>query len=337
MFEKPNINIKIDEQSADKSFARLICEPLERGYGTTLGNSLRRIMLSTLEGYAISQIKIDGVLHEFSTIDGVKEDVTEIIMNLKDIAFKNNAQVYQEKIATLTHEGEGIVTAGDIKIDSEVEIVNKDLVIAHLSGNHSKLNMQLVITPGRGYVPAEKNKEQLKGEEYIVIDSVYDPVQRVNMKVENTRVGNQTDYDKLTKYCGKPEYGYNGFSDGLTALLPKDDAATFNWGNGWRTPTKEEWQELFDHTAHRWTAQEGMLGRLFTADNGNSIFLPACGYFKDSDVLFARSGGEYWSSTLDTVEPCFGLFSETGNGSHVYVSSYGRIYGMPVRAVYSSR
>ena len=146
-----------------------------------------------------------------------------------------------------------------------------------------------------------------------------------------------TDYDKLTKYCGKPEYGYNGFSDGLTALLPKDDAATFNWGNGWRTPTKEEWQELFDHTAHRWTAQEGMLGRLFTADNGNSIFLPACGYFKDSDVMFAGSGGEYWSSTLDTVEPCFGLFSETGNGSHVYVSSYGRIYGMPVRAVYSSR
>ena len=198
MFEKPNVNIKIDEQSTDLSFVRLTCEPLERGYGTTLGNSLRRIMLSTLEGYAISQIKIDGVLHEFSTIDGVKEDVTEIIMNLKDVAFKNNAQIYQEKIATLSYEGEGVVTAGDIDIDSEVEIVNKDLVIAHLSGKHAKLNMQLVITPGRGYVPAEKNKEQHKGAEYIVIDSVYDPVQRVNMKVENTRVGNQTDYDKLT-------------------------------------------------------------------------------------------------------------------------------------------
>ena len=198
MFEKPNINIRIEEQSNDLSFARIVCEPLERGYGTTLGNSLRRIMLSTLEGYAISQVKIDGVLHEFSTIDGVKEDVTEIIMNLKDIAFKNNALTYEEKIATLSHEGDGIVKASDIVIDSEVEIVNKDLVIAHLSGKNAKLNMTIVIKPGRGYVPAEINKEQSKGAEYIIVDSVYDPVQRVNMKVENTRVGNQTDFDKLT-------------------------------------------------------------------------------------------------------------------------------------------
>ena len=198
MFEKPNINIRIEEQSNDLSFARIVCEPLERGYGTTLGNSLRRIMLSTLEGYAISQVKIDGVLHEFSTIDGVKEDVTEIIMNLKDIAFKNNALTYEEKIATLSYEGEGVVKAGDIVIDSEVEIVNKDLVIAHLSGKNAKLNMTIVIKPGRGYVPAEINKEQSKGAEYIIVDSVYDPVQRVNMKVENTRVGNQTDFDKLT-------------------------------------------------------------------------------------------------------------------------------------------
>ncbi len=198
MFEKPNINIRIEEQSNDMSFARIVCEPLERGYGTTLGNSLRRIMLSTLEGYAISQVKIDGVLHEFSTIDGVKEDVTEIIMNLKDIAFKNTALTYEEKIATLSYEGEGVVKASDIVIDSEVEIVNKDLVIAHLSGKNAKLNMTIVIKPGRGYVPAEINKEQSKGAEYIIVDSVYDPVQRVNMKVENTRVGNQTDFDKLT-------------------------------------------------------------------------------------------------------------------------------------------
>ena len=198
MFEKPNINIRIEEQSDDLSFARIVCEPLERGYGTTLGNSLRRIMLSTLEGYAISQVKIDGVLHEFSTIDGVKEDVTEIIMNLKDIAFKNNGSVYEEKIASISHEGDGVVTAGDIDVDSEVEIVNKDLVIAHMSGKNAKLNMTIVLKPGRGYVPAEINKEEKKGEEYIVIDSVYDPVQRVNMKVENTRVGNHTDFDKLT-------------------------------------------------------------------------------------------------------------------------------------------
>ena len=196
MFEKPNINI--DEQSADLSFARIVCEPLERGYGTTLGNSLRRIMLSTLEGYAVSQIRIDGVLHEFSTIDGVKEDVTEIVMNIKDLAIKNNASSYQEKIATINFEGEGIVKASDIQVDSEVEIVNKDLIIAHLSGKHAKLSMQLVITPGRGYVSSDKNKENLKGQGYIAIDSVYDPVQSVNMKVENTRVGNQTDFDKLT-------------------------------------------------------------------------------------------------------------------------------------------
>ncbi len=196
MFEKPSIDIV--EQSSDLKFARLVCEPLERGYGTTLGNSLRRIMLSTLEGYAVSQIKIDGVLHEFSTIDGVKEDVTEIVMNIKDLAIKNNSNVYEQKIATLSYEGEGIVTAGDIKVDSDVEIVNKDLIIAHLSGKHAKLNMSLVITPGRGYVSAEKNKENLMGAGYIAIDSIYDPVKRVNMKVENTRVGNQTDYDKLT-------------------------------------------------------------------------------------------------------------------------------------------
>lgn len=196
MFEKPSI--KIEEQSSDLRFARLICEPLERGYGTTLGNSLRRIMLSTLEGYAVSQIKIDGVLHEFSTIDGIKEDVTEIVMNIKDLAIKNNADEFEQQIATIDFEGEGIVRAQDIKVSSDIEIINKDLIIAHLSGKHAKLRMELVITPGRGYVPADKNKENLLGIGYIPIDSIYDPVERVNMKVENTRVGNQTDYDKLT-------------------------------------------------------------------------------------------------------------------------------------------
>ena len=198
MFEIERPNILMEEESDDKSFARLVCEPLERGYGTTLGNSLRRIMLSTLQGYAVSQIKIDGVYHEFSTIDGVKEDVTEIIMNLKELAIRSTNNEYIEKIATLNFEGDGVVHASDIIVDSDIEIVNKDLVIAHLCGKNAKLNMQLVITPGRGYIPSEKNKENLKGVEYIAIDSIYDPVERVNMKVENTRVGNKTDFDKLT-------------------------------------------------------------------------------------------------------------------------------------------
>ena len=195
-FQKPDI--KIIKESDDLRYATFVCEPLERGYGTTLGNSLRRIMLSTLTGYAVSQIKIDGVLHEFATIDGVKEDVTEIIMNLKELAIKNNTDVYEEKVASIDFHGEGVVKASDIIVDSELEIVNKDLVIAHLSGKNASLSIQLIISPGRGYVPAEKNKERLAGVGYIAIDSIFEPVERVNMKVENTRVANQTDFDKLT-------------------------------------------------------------------------------------------------------------------------------------------
>ena len=197
MFDIMQPNIRIEGESEDLRFAKFTCEPLERGYGTTLGNSLRRILLSTLTGYAVSQIKIDGVLHEFSTIDGVKEDVTEIIMNIKELAIKSETEVNDEVTATIRARGEGVVTAGDIKLSSELSIVNKDLVIAHLSGANAVLNMELVIKPGRGYIPQDKNKENLKGEGYIAIDSLYDPVERVNMKVENTRVGNQTDYDKL--------------------------------------------------------------------------------------------------------------------------------------------
>lgn len=194
-FEKPNI--VIENLSSDGRSARVICEPLERGYGITLGNSLRRIMLSTLTGYAVSQIKIDGVLHEFATIDGVREDVTEIIMNIKDLAIKNNSDVYEEKEATIDFEGEGEVKASDIKHDPDIEIVNGDLVIAHLAGKNAKLHMKLIITPGRGYVPAEKNKEHLLDVSYIPIDSIYQPAEKVNIKVENTRIGNQTDFDKL--------------------------------------------------------------------------------------------------------------------------------------------
>ncbi len=196
-FEKPNIEIV--EISDDKKYGKFVVEPLERGYGTTLGNSLRRIMLSSLPGSAVSQVKIDGVLHEFSPIPGVKEDVTEIILNIKDLAIKNNSDSNEVKVAYIEFEGEGVVTAGDIQVDSDTEILNKDLAIATLSGGPDcKLYMELTITNGRGYVSAERNKDEELPIGVIAVDSIYTPVERVNLKVENTRVGQITDYDKLT-------------------------------------------------------------------------------------------------------------------------------------------
>jgi len=196
-FEKPNIEIV--EISDDKKYGKFVVEPLERGYGTTLGNSLRRIMLSSLPGSAVSQVKIDGVLHEFSPIPGVKEDVTEIILNIKELAIKNNSDSNEVKVAYIEFEGEGVVTAGDIQVDSDTEILNKDLVIATLSGGPDcKLYMELTITNGRGYVSAERNKDEELPIGVIAVDSIYTPVERVNLKVENTRVGQITDYDKLT-------------------------------------------------------------------------------------------------------------------------------------------
>ena len=169
-FEKPKIEIA--EISDDKRYGRFVVEPLERGYGTTLGNSLRRIMHSSLPGAAVSQVKIDGDLHEFSSIPGVKEDVTEIIMNIKNLAIKNDSATNEPKAAYIEFEGEGVVTAADIQVDQDIEILNPDLVIAHLNGGaDSKLYMELTITKGRGYV---------------------------NLTIENTRVGQITDYDKLT-------------------------------------------------------------------------------------------------------------------------------------------
>ena len=196
-FEKPNIEIV--EISEDKKYGKFVVEPLERGYGTTLGNSLRRIMLSSLPGVAVSQVKIDGVLHEFSSIPGVKEDVTEIIMNIKELAIKNNSDSNEVKVAYIEFEGEGVVTANDIQTDADIEILNKDLVIATLSGGPDcKLYMELTITNGRGYVSAERNKDEELPIGVIAIDSIYTPVERVNLTVENTRVGQITDFDKLT-------------------------------------------------------------------------------------------------------------------------------------------
>ena len=197
VFNKPKIEIA--DISEDKKYGKFVVEPLERGYGTTLGNSLRRIMLSSLPGTAVSQVKIDGVLHEFSSIPGVKEDVTEIIMNIKSLSIKNNSDSEEAKVAYIDFEGEGVVTAGDIQCDPDIEILNPDLVIAHLNGGaDSKLYMELTITKGRGYVSADKNKNDELPIGVIAVDSIYTPVERVNLTVQNTRVGQVTDYDKLT-------------------------------------------------------------------------------------------------------------------------------------------
>ena len=195
-FERPNIEVV--EISEDKKYGKFVVEPLERGYGITLGNSLRRIMLSSLPGAAVSQVKIEGVDHEFSSIPGVKEDVTEIIMNIKSLSIKNSSETNEPKTAYIEFEGEGVVRASDIQVDQDIEILNPDLVIATLSGKNTKLYMELTITKGRGYVSADKNKREDLPIGVIAIDSIYTPVERVNVTVQNTRVGQITDYDKLT-------------------------------------------------------------------------------------------------------------------------------------------
>jgi DNA-directed RNA polymerase subunit alpha len=191
--EKPRI--ECIEMTEDNVYGKFIVEPLERGYGITLGNSLRRILLSSLPGVAVTSIKIDGVLHEFSTVPGVVEDVTEIILNIKELA----ATLYCEgqKVVYIDAEGEGPVTAGDIKADSDVEILNPELHIATLNGD-SRFYMELILNKGRGYVSAEKNKQAAQPIGIIPVDSIYTPVTKVNYTVENTRVGQVTDFDKLT-------------------------------------------------------------------------------------------------------------------------------------------
>ncbi len=193
--EKPRIDT--EELSSDGKYGRFVVEPLERGFGNTLGNSLRRVLLSSLEGVAVTSIKIDGVLHEFSTIPGVKEDVTEIVLNMKSLVAKLHSN--GPKIVEISAEGPCEVTAESIKCDSEVEILNPELHIATLADGAS-LNMEITLDKGRGYVPAERNK-QIAGNEIIgvlPIDSIYTPVLKVNYTVDNTRVGQITDYDKLT-------------------------------------------------------------------------------------------------------------------------------------------
>ncbi|MDE7055216.1 MAG: DNA-directed RNA polymerase subunit alpha [Oscillospiraceae bacterium] len=191
--EKPQI--ECIETPGDDSYGKYVVEPLERGYGTTLGNALRRIMLSSLPGTAATSIKIAGVQHEFTTIPGVKEDVTEIVLNIKQLITKLHSE--GGKTVFIEAVGPCEVTAGDIKSDGEVEVLNPDLHIATL-GSGATLNMEITLSHGRGYVPADRNKPQQSIIGVIPVDSIYTPVYKVNYTVENTRVGNMTDFDKLT-------------------------------------------------------------------------------------------------------------------------------------------
>lgn len=192
--EKPRI--EATDLTPDGTYGKFVLEPLERGYGTTLGNSLRRVLLSSLPGYAITSVKIDNVLHEFSTIPGVKEDVTEIVLNLKEVILKIHGD--GPKTVYIEDDGEGEITAGSIKTDSEVEILNPDHHIASLDTD-AHVNMEITVDRGRGYVPAERNKQMMQPAiGVIAIDSIYTPVLKVNYTVDNTRVGQITDYDKLT-------------------------------------------------------------------------------------------------------------------------------------------
>lgn len=193
--ERPKIDT--ESLSADGRYGKFVVEPLERGFGTTLGNSLRRVLLSSLPGVAVTSMKIDGVVHEFSTIEGVKEDVTEIVLNIKGITAKLFSD--EPKVVRIEATGEGEVTAGSIQQDAEIEILNPEWHIATLSDN-AKLIMELTFDKGRGYVPAERNKALAEQASVgaLPVDSIYTPVLKVNYTVENTRVGQITDYDKLS-------------------------------------------------------------------------------------------------------------------------------------------
>lgn len=191
--EKPKIEVV--DVNDDATYGRFVVEPLERGYGTTLGNSLRRILLSSLPGAAVTSVQIDGVLHEFSTVEGVVEDTTQIILNLKQLSLKIHSD--EVKYIEIDAEGVGEVKAGDIRADSDVEILNPDLLIATLEDD-ARLHIRMKANRGRGYVPADQNKDLDQPIGVIPIDSIYTPISRVNYQVENTRVGQVTNYDKLT-------------------------------------------------------------------------------------------------------------------------------------------
>ena len=193
-FEKPTY--KITEYVENNNYGKFELEPLERGFGTTLGNAVRRVMLSSMPGSAIVAVKIDGVMHEFQTIEGVVEDVTSIILNLKDVVLKNNSE--EDKVLHLYADKEGEVRAGDIEADPDVEIINKDQIIATLAKG-GKLDMELIVSNGRGYVPGNENKKYVENNKigYIPIDALYSPIERISYEVDTARVGQDANYDKL--------------------------------------------------------------------------------------------------------------------------------------------
>lgn len=193
-FEKPTY--KITEYVENNNYGKFELEPLERGFGTTLGNALRRVMLSSMPGSAIVAVKIEGVMHEFQTIEGVVEDVTAIVLNLKNVVIKNHSE--EDKIIHISADKEGAVTAADIDVDPDIEIINKDQVIATLA-NGGKLDMEMIVSNGRGYVPSADNKKIVENNKigYIPIDALYSPIERISYEVESARVGQAANYDKL--------------------------------------------------------------------------------------------------------------------------------------------
>ena len=193
-FEKPTY--KITEYVENNNYGKFELEPLERGFGTTLGNALRRVMLSSMPGSAIVAVKVDGVMHEFQTIEGIVEDMTTIILNLKNVVLKNNSD--EDKVLHLYADKEGVVTAGDIEADSDIEIINKDQIIATLAKG-GKLDMELIVSNGRGYVPGNENKKYIENNKigYIPIDALYSPIERISYEVDTARVGQDANYDKL--------------------------------------------------------------------------------------------------------------------------------------------
>ena len=193
-FEKPMY--KITEYIESNNYGKFELEPLERGFGTTIGNALRRVMLSNMPGSAIVAVKIDGAMHEFQALEGIVEDVTTIVLNLKNIVIKKDTE--EDRVITLFTDKEGVVTAGDIKTDSDVEIINKDQVIANIAKG-GKLNMEMIVSSGRGYVPSNENKKYVENQAigFIPIDALYSPIERISYEVDNARVGQDANYDKL--------------------------------------------------------------------------------------------------------------------------------------------